>query len=39
MEIRTQLSKSELILKFQKGEIWKMPYTMTEDFEKTIKIK
>ncbi|MCM4172816.1 hypothetical protein DHD32_15095 [Arenibacter sp. TNZ] len=34
-----QLSKSELYFGNFKGEIWKMPYTMTEDFEKPIKIK
>tara|TARA_R110000868_G_scaffold79850_4_gene227063 strand:+ start:60243 stop:61655 length:1413 start_codon:yes stop_codon:yes gene_type:complete len=34
-----QLSKSELYFGNFKGEIWKMPYTMTEDFERPIKIK
>ncbi|MCK0146245.1 BNR repeat-containing protein [Arenibacter sp. F26102] len=34
-----QLSKSELYFGNFKGEIWKMPYNMTEDFERPIKIK
>jgi hypothetical protein len=34
-----QSSKSELYFGNFKGNIWKMPYTMTEDFEKPIRIK
>ncbi|MCM4150733.1 hypothetical protein DHD05_03935 [Arenibacter sp. N53] len=34
-----QLSKSELYFGNFKGEIWKLPYNMTEDFQKPIKIK
>tara|TARA_R100001369_G_C3326129_1_gene169802 strand:- start:2259 stop:3671 length:1413 start_codon:yes stop_codon:yes gene_type:complete len=34
-----QSSKSELYFGNFNGDIWKMPYTMTEDFEKPIRIK
>jgi hypothetical protein len=33
-----QPSKSELYFGNFKGEVWKLPYNMTEDFEKPIKI-
>jgi len=34
-----QLSKSELYFGNFEGDIWKMPYNMTEDYEMPIKIK